>query len=152
MKRYPIQSLFAAMRADSLADTLAFLKLSGSTWTEYRDQGISAHVAHRLADKVGLVATAVWPELIDAELEGMEVECAASDCDVVFVRDPAQRGKPRRYCSSRCASRVSRRRRYHEDPVLREAQKARRRAYYEACGEYERAREKRRYDARRSAA
>lgn len=145
-------------RLDALAErhgcTLAALaglcNLSGSTWKQYRDGGVSERVADRLAVKLGYHPAEVWPEWLDVSMAKAEVECAADGCDTRFI----PRRKNQRFCSKACrhnnANRRWKRERYRSDPEWAERQRQARRAYYRQYGDYERARQ-RRYDAQRRA-
>jgi hypothetical protein len=128
--RYSLQPL-----ADALGLTLDTpglarrLNLSGTTWKEYRDLGVSERVADRLACKAGLHPYTVWPEMADAHVAAVHHECV--ECSERFL--PRQRNQ--RYCSKRCKDRRTareyQRRKYAADP---EAKKARVAAYRESIG------------------
>lgn len=112
--RYPFAALAEAMGV-SESQACRVLKLSGSTEQEYRREGMTERVADRLAVAAGFHAFSIWPEMLDAQIESVEVECAASDCHVRFV--PGWRG-PVKFCSSRCKKRqFERDKRGTPDPV-----------------------------------
>jgi hypothetical protein len=103
--RYPLQPL-----ADALGLTLDTpglarrLNLSGTTWKEYRDLGVSERVADRLACKAGLHPFMVWPEMADEAVEAVHVDCEGDWCSTRFL--PA---KPwQRFCSTYCRERARR--------------------------------------------
>lgn len=139
MKRYPLEPLFAAMRATPNT-ACAFLGLSGTTQQQYRRDGVTERVADRLAVKAGLMAYEVWPEMIDDAIATIERDCARHDCTQLFVPSRADQ----RYCTPRCAV-LTRQRRYRTDP--RGAEAARRSAarYYAENGDYVRGQRRRRY-------
>src|SRR5690606_29642990 len=113
-----------------------------------RDKGVTDRTADRLAVTAGLNPYMVWPELLTDQIEDCSRRC--DECEEPFV--PFRRSQ--RFCSKSCRQRQLqrewKRRRYQTDPEFAEARRQERRAYYAACGDYERARQ-RRYDrARRS--
>lgn len=115
-RRYPLEPLAAAMGVP-LSSLGRLLGMSGSTWKQSRDDGVTELVADRLAVKAGLHPFVVWPEMVDHQVED----------------ERARR---------RAVAAAAERRRYHSDPVKRARKNAARRAYYEEYGEYERARER----------
>lgn len=127
-RRYDLAPLADAM-GEPLPSLGRRLNIGGSTWVEYRDQGVTARVADRLATKAGFHPSLVWPSWFEDEAAALSVECADERCDRRFV--PAKRSQ--RYCSPRCRerrkAREKARRRYQNDPVYREAQLARVAAY-----------------------
>jgi hypothetical protein len=62
--------------ADALGCTLGQLGrrlgVSGSTWQQYRSEGVSELVADRLAVKAGLHPALVWPELVEFAITEVE--------------------------------------------------------------------------------
>ena len=138
-RRYPVEPLCALMR---LAPSTALVRLgvSGSTMQKYRDEGVSARVADRLAVRAGYHPAEVWPEWVDEQIEATKVECAAEDCAERFLPSNAKH----RYCSGRCRARISSRRRT-QVPEVRQRRAERRRRYYAEVGDYERRRESARY-------
>lgn len=73
MKRYPLQPLAALLGMD-LGPLGKRLGVSGRTWQEYRDQGVSEKVADRMAVKCGLDPYCVWPEMLDDAIAATEAE------------------------------------------------------------------------------
>lgn len=141
---YPLEPLAEAMGC-TLSEVGRRLGVSGTTWKQYRDQGVSELVADRLATRAGLHPAVVWPEWMDDQIDEVGRECW---CGTRFVPKRSHQ----RHCSPTCRDRARnaqkaqyRRSRYQTDPEWAEAQRARRRAYYAECGDYERARQ-RRYD------
>lgn len=139
MKRYPLQALADAEGVE-LSSLTHRLGISGSTWKEYRDRGVSEKVADRLASKLGLPVLAVWPEMIDDAIDDVSIECA--DCAVRFVPTRSHQ----RYCSQRCRRRAGNRK-WRQTDAGREWERSARRKRYQETGEYERARERARYAA-----
>jgi lambda repressor-like predicted transcriptional regulator len=96
-RRYPLEPLAAAAGV-SVAALGRLLGVSGSTWKLARDRGVLERVADRYAVKLGLHPLEVWPEMFDLiEEERLE--------------------------RRRQIARESARRRYHEDPAVRERRK-----------------------------
>jgi hypothetical protein len=123
--RYPLQPLADALGLALDTPGLARrLNLSGTTWKEYRDLGVSERVADRLACKAGLHPYTVWPEMADAHLAELETPCADPTCDQTFQKVEWRQ----KYCSPECRQRTNsrdhNRRRYQNDPEYREAKKA----------------------------
>jgi hypothetical protein len=153
VRRYPLRPLAAAagLRLEQLPGRL---NLSGSTWIEYRDRGVSERVADRLATKLELHAYMVWPEMLDDAIGDASFECAGPECVDRFV----PRRSDQRYCSIRCqrrahtirraaANRAAMRARYWANP---EAQRQRSRRYFEENHDYVLKRQ-RAYDRRKAA-
>lgn len=139
MTRYPLQPL-ADLVGCPLAELGRRLGVSGSTWRNYRDRGVSFDVADRLATRAGFHPANVWPEWTDALVEGCEQPCAAPDCDVRFV--PTRAGHV--YCSATCRRRIAKRREL-ATPTGAARNRERRRRYYAENRQYEIGREARRY-------
>lgn len=110
--RYPIEPL-AALMGLSPGQALAQLGCSGSTAKEYRTIGVSERVADRLATTAGFHPSEVWPEIVDAAIDALKIECAREDCTVRFV--PANRRQ--RYCHRNCKDVVNTRRRRQRPEV-----------------------------------
>ena len=162
-RRYPLEPL-AGLMGTTLADACRHLGVSGSVQKEYRERGVTAKVADRLAAKAGFHPAVVWPEWLDDQIAAAEVECADEKCDQRFV--PRQRTY--RYCSPQCRQRAAGRasmRRRRADPVrkaridaaqakyqdeARRALSAYRRRYYAANRERLLAEQRRRDHERRS--
>jgi hypothetical protein len=127
-KRYPLEPLAALIGCEKSA-LARKLNLSGTTWQEYRDLGVSAHVADGLAVKAGLHPFNVWPELAD---------------DMVAEAEEEARDRRRREQEMQNARR---RERWAKDAEWREEAKAKRRAKYrEETRDVELAKQKLRYD------
>lgn len=136
MKRYPVQAL-ADMLDVEVGALTRILNVSGSTWKQYRDEGVSERVADRLATKVGLVTYRVWPEMVDDIIADESVECAEPTCDDTFI----PRWSRHAYCSPTCRRRAAKRReRQSADGAMKNRE--RRRRHYQENGEYERARQR----------
>jgi hypothetical protein len=127
------------------------LGVSGREWGVYWSDGVTARVADRVAFRCGFHPAEVWPQWMDDGIEEALRSCAARGCSESFP--PTHR--THLYCSGRCRNREQSRRyqarKYAADPAFAAAKRAARRRMYEECGEYERARERRRYQANRAA-
>lgn len=64
-ERYPLDPLLDALGLRSLNQAAARIGVSGATLYEYRDRGLTAHVADRLAVKAGLHPAMVWPSWVE---------------------------------------------------------------------------------------
>ena len=137
--RYPVEPLAELMRM-APGTALSRMGVSGSTAKQYRTEGVSWRVADRLAHCAGYHPAEVWPEWTDDQIEATKSECAAEDCAERFLPSNARQ----RFCSSRCRSRVSARRR-SRDPEVRARRAEVRRRLYEESAEYEKRREAARY-------
>lgn len=142
---YPLGPLAEAMGC-TLSEVGRRLGVSGTTWKQYRDRGVSELVADRLATRAGLHAAVIWPEWMNDQIERSMRECP--ECGQRFFPVNRRHTFCHKTCGNRARSRKRYRRLYATDPAFAEAERQRRRAMYEACGEYERARQ-RRYNARR---
>lgn len=119
MTRYPFAPL-AALMGCTEASAARRLNISGRTEQEYRREGMSEKVADRMAVRAGYHPFEVWPEM--AEYNYIDYKDAALG-----------RAKKRQRTV------------YLKDANLRSARRTTRRAYYETCGDYERAQQRRRY-------
>lgn len=108
MKRYPVEPL-VAFSGLGLDEFRRRLSISGTTWVDVRENGVSPDRADRWAVKLGVDAYVVWPEMLDDVIQEASRECAAPDCTETFVPAFPERRK-RLYCSRRCKSRISKRR------------------------------------------
>lgn len=124
---YGLQSLADAVGV-SLSSLGRMLGLSGSTWKQYRDEGVTERVADRLACKAGLHPAMVWPTWVDDLIAAFTRECEAHGCTAGFV--PGQPSQ--RFCSEACRNRAKRRRHYE---IHGEQERARQRAYDRARSE-----------------
>lgn len=109
------------------------LNLSGSTYQQYRDRGVTAYVAHSLADKAGVHPYEVWPDLLDAEIASLERECAATDCSERFI-PPLGRGRHQKFHDDGCRRR-EKMRRYRARDHGREVNRLAARRYRESVAE-----------------
>ena len=140
MKRlYPLAPL-AALAGLEVHQLASRLHLSGSTWQQYRDEGVSERVADRMAVRLGFDPYVVWPEMLDHAIEDTSKPCAREGCDARFM--PVN--SLHRYCSARCKKKENMRAWRRTDAGRKWENEARRRRYQETA-EYERARERRRY-------
>lgn len=64
-ERYPLDTLREAMGSPSWNGLGRALGISGATLYEYRERGLTALVADRLAIKAGLHPAMVWPSWVD---------------------------------------------------------------------------------------
>lgn len=141
MKRYPLQALADALGVP-LPSLGSRLGVSGSTWQEYRDRGVSERVADRLAAQAGLPVLSVWPEMIDDAIAASSLTCP--ECETTFIPShPNQR-----YCSPRCRKKVSLRN-WRRSPAGREWERNARRRRYAETGDYDRAYARARHHANR---
>lgn len=122
MTRYPLAPL-AALVGVELSELGRLAGVSGSTWKEYRNEGVSERVADRLASRFGFHPAVVWPGWMAESTAKASRVCV--ECDALFV--PTRRNH--RYCSPACRGRAWQRDRYQRDPVFRESKRAAARAY-----------------------
>lgn len=115
--RYPLGPLLAAIGG---AAGPKQLRMSGATLQKLLESDLTEEQADRYAARVGLVPFEVWPEMAEHRAEEYLSHLRRKQAE-------------------------NQRKRYQRDPEVRETIKARRRAYYAQCAEYERARERRRY-------
>lgn len=143
--RYPLGELAAAVGV-TVARLGRDLGLSGKTMQEYRQRGVSAVVADRLAVRCGLDPYVVWPELLDHSIAAAEKRC--KECGAPFV----PRSHRDKYCCPAHQRRHTARewaRRYRSTPEGAAANREARRRYYQENADYERARERRAHQARK---
>jgi lambda repressor-like predicted transcriptional regulator len=143
VRRYPIANLLEATGL-SLSALAQRVGIGGGEYARVRTEGVSELAADRWANRLGLHPAEVWPDF------GFAV-CAADGCQERFA--PVRKGHV--YCSKRCNNRAIQRERYRlkyaTDPGFVEAERQRRRRYYEQCAGYERSRQARYRAARRAA-
>lgn len=109
-KRYPIDPLFKAMLMTPNA-AAELLKLSGSTYQDYRARGVTIDTGERLASRVGFHFTEIWPEMMDDIIEAETIPCPG--CGTGFIPLYVDQ----RYCEPRCANTAGvRRRRAKKNP------------------------------------
>lgn len=78
-RRYPWAPLAAAMGMAS-SSAAHLLGVGGSTWTDYRERGLTPRVADRLAVKAGFHPSEVWPSWAqDAEEDRLAADEAARE-------------------------------------------------------------------------
>lgn len=128
-RRYPLQPLLdaAGLSLSALRDRFP---MSGPTYRNARQVGLTEQQADRYACGLGLVAVTVWPEMIDHAIEDASVECESCSCSVQFI--PTRKGH--RFCSTRCSYREKNRRLYERDEAHRERKKAESAAYRASAG------------------
>lgn len=145
MTRYPLGPLLELMHEPSPTAAARRLRLSGGSLSRYLKTGMREDTAEMLAIRAGFHPYNVWPELADEQCAAVTVTCR--ECPARFVPKPHARFA--RYCSKRCQQRAwARARRATSEGA--EANRAARRRYYAANGDYERARERRAYRSRRA--
>lgn len=125
-RRYPLDALALASGC-SLSSLGRQLGYSGTTWKQYRDEGVTEVVADRCAVKMGLTPWEVWPDL------GQRV-CENEHCATLFL--PVREGQ--RFCTGLCRRRTASRRwhneRYATDPEFAEAKREKARRDRAAAG------------------
>lgn len=127
--RYPIADLFAQLPGNE-KECCHRLGISGSSYGNFVQHGLTFDQAERYAERAGLNAYTVWPAMVDELIDRESKVCAAPGCEERFV--PTH---PRRvYCCRRCQQNVAKaaykRRRYATDPEFRERLKAESTARY----------------------
>lgn len=142
--RYPLAALAAVVGIVPRSSRLArLLRISGTSLARFNVDGLTAVQAERYAVRAGCHPFEVWPEMADHEFEATSKPCDHCGDPFVPMRPTG------RFCSPRCNRRwwsyENRKRKMARDPEYRERLYACRRAYYQECGEYERARQHR-YD------
>lgn len=105
--RYPLADLISASGL-SYDYARQGVGASGTSWTLAAREGLSEAVADRWACKLGLLALAVWPEMVDHQIAEVELECAAEYCSERFV--PPLNNPGKRWCSPRCRTLTAQRR------------------------------------------
>ena len=130
MTLYPLEPLAEALGIERSA-LARRLGISGSTWKQYRDQGVTEKVADRLAVRAGLHPSEVWPEIVDEWISASSGVCP--ECGESFVKTRSSH----RFCSDSCRRRPAQRRyynrKYQTDPEFRQKEKDRASAlYYES--------------------
>lgn len=116
-RRYRLQPL-AQMAGMTDREALLALKVSGTTYQKYRDEGLSRDVADRMAERLGFHPYEVWPDMVEDDLEDLAdlppegQQCAAWGCPEWFIPSRVGGSKrwPPRFCSTRCRNRDKRRR------------------------------------------
>lgn len=147
-RRYPFADLVTVSRF-TWTQIQKRGNVSGREIMRYRNEGMSPIVASRLANVCGLHPCEVWPSWFDDTVEDSGRAC--QECGARFLPNAPNQ----RYCSAPCKKRANgrtyARRRYHRDPEWAERTRARRRQLYIDSHEYERARERERYQRRKQA-
>ena len=144
--RYPIEPLAAAM-GESPASLGRLLGLSGSSWKDARDNGLSEKRADRYAVRAGFHPYEIWPEMAERHI----TEAAAEEARREAARQERRRAAARRYASKRRkdpeyrAAAAEYLRDYRSSDRAKAAAAAYRRAYYRENRDRELARQ-REYD------
>lgn len=133
--RYPIADLLAHMTGTP-DDCRRQLRISGSAFGPMVQHGLTFEQAERYAERAGLPAYVVWPEMVDELLDRESKVCAADGCEERFV--PLN---PRRiYCSNTCRDRRAKtrwaNRKYRTDPEYAARRRAASNARYAAERDY----------------
>ena len=143
-RRYPLEPLLAVLNDRGLTTNHhRLLGVSSAGYRKVERDGLAEAAADRVAVSLGLHPSEVWPTWLGDHVK------ACDECGTSFV--PGRRDA--RFCQTDCYRRwwgreVTRRRR--TVPELAERNRQRRRAYYAENAEYEKARERRRYQANRA--
>jgi hypothetical protein len=113
------------------------LSLSGGQWSGARCHGFTRRVADRIAAIVGEHPSAIWPEVVDHDIEDAQTCCV--ECGDHFM--PPRLGT--KYCSATCRNRRKardyQRRRRAADADYRERNRQYQAAYRQQYGDYTRA-------------
>lgn len=104
----PVKAMVAGYKVHEACE---ILQISGTSWLKYQVAGVDVWTADRLAVRLGTVPYLLWPEWLADSIASLDTTseriCAADGCDVSF--QPRQ--ETRLFCSTRCKSRTSARRR-----------------------------------------
>ena len=147
-RRYRLEPLAEFMRL-TMSQTCIEVRISGSSQKQALCHGVTRRIVDRIAAELRVHPAEIWPEVVDHDIEDAEVECADADCTQRFV--PSRAGHV--FCSRTCCQRRKKRehrRREYQDPVFREAFKAKVAAHYQEVKGYRTA-QMRRYRARKRA-
>lgn len=123
-RRYPVQPLL-----DATGLTLnGFIRrhmpsVNGQAYRKARNEGLSMDQAERWALTAGWHPFEVWPNMADHQLEDQQQPC--EECGEPFL--PTRKGH--RFCSSRCRTRVHKRRQWATSETHREKRRAYLRQY-----------------------
>lgn len=145
--RYPLEPL---RRLSGLGrkQFIQRVGVGGKDYARYWSEGVSWKVADRIAGRCGFHPAEVWPEWYADAIAEHGRRCA--ECGTTFI--PARRDG--RFCQPQCYRRWWGRevkRRHRQTAAGAAANRARRRRYYAENADYERARERQRYQAKRAA-
>lgn len=153
--RYPLEPLLRLAGGHSAMELAG---IASSEISRARTEGLTELRADRWALRCGLTPYEVWPEMVDAAIDEVMVECEAPDCDVRFVPSPRAHGGKHRYCHQRCArrhwaakARAAARAGEPEAVARRERELDRARRYHQETRDYALAESRRRYRERVSA-
>lgn len=126
----------------TLAELGRHLNISGSTYKDYRDNGMTERVADKRAVQCGLIAWEVWPDMLDHAIE-----------DEIEARRAKKREAQRRYRANNPQARQRDRERHARYMAeTREYQNRSKRMRYWSDPERFRAERMRRYYAKKGAA
>lgn len=148
MTRYSLQELVEASRLSEAA-LVRKVRMSGTALKNARAHGLRVEAADTYAVRAGLHPAEVWADW-GTSVDGPDVDTfrdlskttTCGECGVRFTPTPRQR-----WCSKRCRNLASSRAWKQRNP---EANRQMRRAYYEAHGDYERARQRRYHASKRN--
>lgn len=148
-RRYPLADLVELLRlsADDIDRTTSkdvtrshrpsdnqartMLAVGGTTWRNYRNDGLTAPQAERLAERAGFHPAEIWPTWYDDEFAELAAPCA--ECGDLFIPNLERR---QRFCSRRCGtagpSRTYHNTRYQTDPDYAERKREQQRERYAA--------------------
>jgi hypothetical protein len=142
--RYPFASLLRLLHCDE-STVKSRLGLDHRQVARYLREGLTERRACELAAIAGVHEYDAWHEMTDHRIAASSKQCA--DCPAWFV--PSHMRPDQRFCSDRCRQRQWLRN-YRRTPEGKAKHAEYDRRYYAECGDYVRARERRKY--RRSAA
>lgn len=126
MTTYPFSALLDKLGNPTVGPGSRTLGISGAAFNRYRERGLDADQADRLAVSVGFHPTEVWPDWCDGVEYVPDAFCP--ECGEGFDRGR----KDQVYCSMACKHRRKSRlrmRRRATDPAWQERENARKRRY-----------------------
>lgn len=123
-RRYPLAPFFE-LTGWSMTRVTEIAAANAEELRRRRSEGVTERIADRLAVAAGFHAFVIWPEMADHVIADTQRECADEMCRAWFVPTNAKH----RYCTDRCRSRASSRRRYRMSPDHAAKQRARAAAY-----------------------
>jgi len=116
------------------------LRISNDSYRRFAADGLTEVQADRYADRAGLMAYEVWPEMVDHLVADAQRTCASDGCDELFV--PTRPWS--KYCSRRCYRREVQRRQRRR-PEVQARKRAHEARYRAETREYRLARQRRYY-------
>lgn len=143
MRRYPLADLLEAAGM-TLSEFRQVQPMSGSTYRNALDLGLTEDQADRWATKVGRHPAEVWPGWMDDQIRGCERDCEecatpfipkrkdARFCSFTCRRRPIERAKKRRQRQADPAADRARVAAYQSDPRVQEIRRIKARARYRA--------------------